>query len=365
MTDPGSSTQPSPRWRRTCPSTARRAAPAARCCCGGSTSCSTRDGVEHVTTRPVSAVCRCGHSAVQPWCDGTHKVVRPGWEAAEPSYAPVGGEHRMTVRTAQYGPLSIAYDHRVLEPRPWTAAQSRWVSALLESAPAGPVLEICSGAGHIGLLAVHEHPRPLVMVDVDPVACSFAERNAAAAGMADRVTVRCGDMHEVLDPTERYAAIVADPPWVTTAEVGRLPGGSAAGHRRWREPGSTWSAPASRSSGATSLRTASPCCRWVRAARPTRCRPPGHPPRPRTGGGGGRAARPRDARPPPSLHGPAAPESHLRPRLRWRLLRPSSCRHRPLPGHDYLITRPRGGPMTNGQPPERAPSRSPATAPTG
>jgi CDGSH-type Zn-finger protein len=33
------------------------------------------DGVEHRTTRPVSAVCRCGHSADQPWCDGTHKVL--------------------------------------------------------------------------------------------------------------------------------------------------------------------------------------------------------------------------------------------------------------------------------------------------
>jgi methylase of polypeptide subunit release factors len=129
----------------------------------------------------------------------------------------------VTVRTAEYGPLSIAYDQRVLEPRPWTTAQSRWVSTLLESAPPGPVLEICCGAGHIGLLAVHEHARPLVMVDVDPVACSFAERNAADADMADRVTVRCGDMHEVLAPEERYAAIVADPPWVTTAEVGRFP----------------------------------------------------------------------------------------------------------------------------------------------
>jgi CDGSH-type Zn-finger protein len=34
------------------------------------------DGVLHTTTRPVSAVCRCGHSASAPWCDGTHKVVR-------------------------------------------------------------------------------------------------------------------------------------------------------------------------------------------------------------------------------------------------------------------------------------------------
>lgn len=34
------------------------------------------DGVEHRTFRPVSAVCRCGKSSRQPWCDGTHKVVR-------------------------------------------------------------------------------------------------------------------------------------------------------------------------------------------------------------------------------------------------------------------------------------------------
>ncbi|MGZ8738229.1 MAG: CDGSH iron-sulfur domain-containing protein [Nocardioides sp.] len=33
------------------------------------------DGARHRTTRPVSAVCRCGHSADLPWCDGTHKVL--------------------------------------------------------------------------------------------------------------------------------------------------------------------------------------------------------------------------------------------------------------------------------------------------
>ncbi|MEV7397356.1 CDGSH iron-sulfur domain-containing protein [Aeromicrobium sp. NPDC092404] len=35
------------------------------------------DGVTHETWRPVSAVCRCGKSADQPWCDGTHKVLPP------------------------------------------------------------------------------------------------------------------------------------------------------------------------------------------------------------------------------------------------------------------------------------------------
>lgn len=35
------------------------------------------EGVAHRTTRPVTAVCRCGHSGRPPWCDGTHKAV-PG-----------------------------------------------------------------------------------------------------------------------------------------------------------------------------------------------------------------------------------------------------------------------------------------------
>ena len=33
------------------------------------------DGGRHRTTRPISAVCRCGHTATPPWCDGTHKVA--------------------------------------------------------------------------------------------------------------------------------------------------------------------------------------------------------------------------------------------------------------------------------------------------
>ncbi len=33
------------------------------------------DGVAHTTSRPVSAVCRCGKTSAPPWCDGTHKVI--------------------------------------------------------------------------------------------------------------------------------------------------------------------------------------------------------------------------------------------------------------------------------------------------
>ena len=34
------------------------------------------DGRVHEVTRPVVAVCLCGHTQRGPWCDGTHKAVQ-------------------------------------------------------------------------------------------------------------------------------------------------------------------------------------------------------------------------------------------------------------------------------------------------
>ena len=44
----------------------------------------------------------------------------------------------------EFGGLTIAFDRRLLRPRPWTTLQSRWAAELLPSVPEGPVLE---GAG--------------------------------------------------------------------------------------------------------------------------------------------------------------------------------------------------------------------------
>jgi release factor glutamine methyltransferase len=122
-----------------------------------------------------------------------------------------------------FGRLHIAFDGRVLRPRPWTEAQSSWAAEILPAAPAGAVLELCSGAGQIGLLAVADTDRRLVCVDLNPVACDYARHNARAAGMADRVEVREGAIDEMLGDGERFALVVADPPWVRRTEVGRYP----------------------------------------------------------------------------------------------------------------------------------------------
>ena len=122
-----------------------------------------------------------------------------------------------------FGSLRIAFDDRVLRPREWTTAQSEWAAELLATAPDGPVLELCAGAGQIGLLAVVGSGRRLVCVDANEVACDFARANAAAAGVAERVEVRHARLQEALSPDELFPLVIADPPWVPREETGRFP----------------------------------------------------------------------------------------------------------------------------------------------
>ena len=130
---------------------------------------------------------------------------------------------RAEVRTLSFGGLSIAHDDRVLRPRGWTLHQSRWALELLAGLPDGPVLELCSGAGQIGLVVADGTTRRLVCVDVDPVAAHYTLRNASAAGLADRVEMRVQPLTRAVGPDERFPLILADPPWVPRDEIGRFP----------------------------------------------------------------------------------------------------------------------------------------------
>ncbi len=130
---------------------------------------------------------------------------------------------REAVRSIEFGGHVIEFDDRVLEPRPWTFLQSRWAAELASEAAPGPILELCSGAGQIGLLAAVLAGRDLVQVDVDPVACEWARRNAARAGWAERVEIRCAPAREAVGPDERFPVVLADPPYVPSDQIDRFP----------------------------------------------------------------------------------------------------------------------------------------------
>lgn len=122
-----------------------------------------------------------------------------------------------------FGSLRIAYDDQVLAPRAWTQWQSLWAAQLADTAPDGPILELCSGAGQIGLLAVANCPRDLVAVDLNETACRFAAQNARTAGLSDRVEIRNKALEEACSAEERFPIIIADPPWVPGSQTGQFP----------------------------------------------------------------------------------------------------------------------------------------------
>lgn len=124
--------------------------------------------------------------------------------------------------STRFGQLRIGYDRRLLTPRAWTVAQSEWAHEILAVAGPGDVLELCSGAGHIGLHAVRGTGRRLVCVDVEPAAGAWIRRNAEAAGVGE-VEVRQGRIEDCLTAGERFALVIADPPWVPTATVEDFP----------------------------------------------------------------------------------------------------------------------------------------------
>lgn len=116
-----------------------------------------------------------------------------------------------------FGPVVIRYDARVLRPRTWTLMQSHWASELAREISAGPILELCAGAGQIGLAAAVLTDRALVQVEAAPIAADYARTNAAMAGRADQVEVRNAPMEAALTVGERFPIILADPPYLPTA----------------------------------------------------------------------------------------------------------------------------------------------------
>ena len=87
----------------------------------------------------------------------------------------------------------------------------------------GTVLDLGCGSGPLTVMAALEGASRVVAVDVMPEACELTLRNAARAGVADRVEARCGSLFEPVQDM-KFDVIVDDEPGRAVAgNVGESP----------------------------------------------------------------------------------------------------------------------------------------------
>ena len=120
-----------------------------------------------------------------------------------------------------FGPIVVEYERAVIAPRAWTLEQSVWAADLAATVPAGPILELYCGAGHIGLAAAHLCGRTLVQIDDNPAACEWARLNAKRLELVS--DVRCEGVESALRIDERFPLVIADPPYLPSHQVMRFP----------------------------------------------------------------------------------------------------------------------------------------------
>lgn len=121
---------------------------------------------------------------------------------------------------AEFGGLRIAVDTGVFIPRRRTEFLVDLAAAVAQVSPV--VVDLCCGSGALGaVLAANLKQVELYATDIEPAAVKCARRNLVAAGGQ----VYQGDLYEPLPATlrGRVGILLANVPYVPTAEVGLLP----------------------------------------------------------------------------------------------------------------------------------------------
>jgi release factor glutamine methyltransferase len=117
----------------------------------------------------------------------------------------------------------FAVERGVFVPRPETELLVQLALEALPQQPGLRALDLCAGSGAVGVtLAAERADLEVDLVELSPEASAFTRRNAEAHG-GGRARVLEGDLFAPLGPPEpRYAALVANPPYVPTVDEPQL-----------------------------------------------------------------------------------------------------------------------------------------------
>ncbi|WP_439620765.1 peptide chain release factor N(5)-glutamine methyltransferase [Gemmata sp.] len=119
--------------------------------------------------------------------------------------------------------LTFEVTPAVLIPRPETETLVAEALAFLKPKTAPAVLDVGTGSGCIGVSIAHQKKDAhATAIDVSPDALEVAKRNAAKAGVADRMTFLQGDLFGPLPAGATFDLIASNPPYIAAGEFAGL-----------------------------------------------------------------------------------------------------------------------------------------------
>ncbi len=120
--------------------------------------------------------------------------------------------------------LKLACGPGALIPRGDSECLVEAAVALLQEAEAPEIADICCGNGAFGLALAFYLPKAgVACCDISPDALALAGQNRDALKLTQRVALYQGDLLAALPPGSRYDLILANPPYIPSAELAALP----------------------------------------------------------------------------------------------------------------------------------------------
>lgn len=124
------------------------------------------------------------------------------------------------VGEVEFAGLRLRSDRRALVPRPETEYLTEILLSRLPEAAPLRVLDLGTGTGAIALSLAAARPAWQVSAsDLSADALALARENAAALGLADRVTFLEGSWFDALPADARFDLLVSNPPYLAASEV--------------------------------------------------------------------------------------------------------------------------------------------------
>jgi len=144
--------------------------------------------------------------------------------------------HRLISRRTRGEPLQYITGHReffkldfevspdVLIPRPETELIVEAALELCKDDPAPFLADIGTGSGCIAISLLHELPAAVAVgTDISRAALNVARRNAERYGVHERLTLVESDCFAAVCLTNPFSLITSNPPYVSEAELERVP----------------------------------------------------------------------------------------------------------------------------------------------